>query len=112
MRSSGITMRPQGIIRSQRRTQIPTGGDFMRRRCLRTLVGAVCLIAVTAAPASAQQPDATPGGPWEQPNQNESLSAIRDYGELTSTLEQLVARSHGAAKLTYSPFRAKGSGRA
>ena len=29
-----------------------------------------------------------------------------------ATLEQLVARSHGAAELTYSPFRAKGSGRA
>jgi hypothetical protein len=29
-----------------------------------------------------------------QPNQNQSLSAIRDYDELVSTLERLVARSH------------------
>jgi predicted deacylase len=54
----------------------------------------------------------TPGGPWAQPNQNESLSAIRDYDELVATLKRLTGRSNGAAKLTYSPFRAKGSGRA
>jgi predicted deacylase len=80
---------------------------------LRTVIGAGCLIAaLTAAPAGAQQPEATPGGPWAQPNQNQSLSAIRDYDELISTLERLVARRDGTAKLTYSPFRAKGSGRA
>jgi predicted deacylase len=85
----------------------------MRRRCVLAAIGAACLITVlTAAPASAQQPESTPGGPWLQPNQNQSLAAIRDYDELTSTLERLVARSHGAAELTYSPFRAKGSGRA
>jgi predicted deacylase len=85
----------------------------MQRTRLRTVIGAGCLIAaLTAAPAGAQQPEATPGGPWAQPNQNQSLSAIRDYDELVSTLERLVARSDGTAKLTYSPFRAKGSGRA
>jgi predicted deacylase len=85
----------------------------MRRTRLRWAIGATCLIAaMTAAPANAQQPAATPGGPWVQPNQIQSLSAIRDYDELVSTLERLVARSHGAAALTYSPFRAKGSGRA
>ncbi len=85
----------------------------MRRIRLRTVVAAAFLIAAVAvAPASAQQPESTPGGPWAQPNQNESLSAIRGYDELVSTLERLVARSHGAATLTYSPFRAKGSGRA
>lgn len=84
----------------------------MRHACLRAAIGFTCLIvALTAAPAGAQQPASTPGGPWLQPNQNESLSAIRDYGELVSTLERLVARSNGAAELTYSPFRAKGSGR-
>jgi predicted deacylase len=84
----------------------------MRRLHLRTVIGALLLIsALTAAPASAQQPQSTPGGPWAQPNQTESLSAIRDYGELVSTLERLVARSNGAARLMYSPFRAKGSGR-
>jgi predicted deacylase len=84
----------------------------MRRTRVRTAVGAACLIAaLSAAPANAQQPESTPGGPWVQPNQNESLSAIRDYDELVSTLERLVARSNGAAELTYSPFRAKRSGR-
>src|SRR5215218_1628690 len=81
----------------------------MRRTRLGTMVGAACLIAaLTGTPASAQQP----GGPWVQPNQTESLSAIRDYDELVSTLEQLVASSNGSAELTYSPFHAKGSGRA
>ena len=85
----------------------------MRRTRVVAASGAACLmIVLTAAPASAQQPESTPGGPWAQPNQNESLAAIRDYDELVSTLERLVARSHGAAELTYSPFRAKGSGRA
>jgi predicted deacylase len=85
----------------------------VRRIHLRAVIGAiVASAALTAAPASAQQPESTPGGPWVQPNQNQSLSAIRDYDELVSTLEQLTARSHGAARLGYSPFRAKGSGRA
>ena len=84
---------------------------MLRRTC--TAIWAVSLIAaLTAAPAAAQQPESTPGGPWAQPNQDQSLSAIRDYDELVSTLERLVARSHGAAELAYSPFRAKGSGRA
>jgi predicted deacylase len=85
----------------------------MRRTRLRTvLAAAVTIAAVAAAPASAQQPESTPGGPWSQPNQNESLSAIRDYDELVATLERLVASSHGTAALSYSPFHAKGSGRA
>ncbi len=84
---------------------------MLLRTC--TAIWAVALIAaLTAGPAGAQQPESTPGGPWAQPNQNQSLSAIRDYDELVSTLERLVASSHGAAELAYSPFRAKGSGRA
>jgi predicted deacylase len=91
----------------------PDGRGIMRRTRLRRAIGAACLIAaLTAAPASGQQPDATPGGPWAQPNQSESLAAIRDYDELVATLERLVANSDGAAELTYSPFHAKGSGRA
>src|SRR5919197_1495364 len=85
----------------------------MRRRHMRAAIGAALAVAaLTAAPAGAQQPGSTPGGPWEQPNQNESLSAIRDYDELVATVEQLIARNPGTAKLTYSPFHAKGSGRA
>ena len=85
----------------------------MRRTRLRTVIGAACAIAALAsAPASAAPPEATPAGPWAQPNQNESLAAIRDYDELVATLERLVASSNGAAELSYSPFHAKGSGRA
>ena len=74
---------------------------------------ACLIVALTAAPAGAQQPESTPGGPWAQPNQNESLSAIRDYGELVSTLERLVvAQPRRGRARRYSPFRAKGSGRA
>jgi len=80
---------------------------------VRAAIGAALAVAaLTVAPASAQQPGSTPGGPWEQPNQNESLSAIRDYDELVATVEKLIARNPGTAKLTYSPFHARGSGRA
>ena len=79
----------------------------MRRTRLRTVIGAACAIAVLAsAPATAAPPDATPGGPWAQPNQNESLAAIRDYDELVATLERVVANGDGA-ELSYSPFHAK-----
>jgi predicted deacylase len=74
-------------------------------------LGAACLVVALAAAPAAADPQTKPNGPWLQPNQNESLSAIRDYGELVSTLEKLTARSHGAARLSYSPYRAKGSGR-
>jgi hypothetical protein len=81
-------------------------------RRLRAALGAACLIAMlVAAPAAVADPQTKPNGPWSQPNQTESLSSIRDYGELVGTLEKLVARSNGAARLSYSPFRAKGSGR-
>ena len=84
----------------------------MRRTRLRALVGAACAIAalLAAVPASAEPPQSTPGGPWSQPNQNESLSAIRDYDELVATLERMVASSHGTAQLSYPTFAAN-SGR-
>ncbi len=82
---------------------------MQRRTRVRAALAAACLVtAVAAAPAAAQT---RPNGPWEQPNQNESLSAIRDYGELVKTLEQYEQKSHGAMTLSYSPFRAKGSNR-
>jgi hypothetical protein len=80
---------------------------------LRAAVGVACLTAMlVTAPAALAGPQTKPNGPWSQPNQTESLSSIRDYDELVATLEKLVARSNGAARLTYSPYRAQGSGRA
>jgi predicted deacylase len=81
-------------------------------RACAALAAACCIIGAGAGTAVADPPETTPGGPWSQPNQNESLSSIRDYPQLVKTLEQAVASSDGAARLTYSPFRAKGSGRA
>jgi predicted deacylase len=72
---------------------------------------AACCILLQARTAVADPPETTPGGPWSQPGQNESLASIRDYPQLVSTLEKAVAASHGAARLSYSPFRARGSGR-
>jgi predicted deacylase len=72
---------------------------------------AACCILLQAGTAVADPPETTPGGPWSQPGQNESLASIRDYPQLVSTLEKAVASSHGAARLSYSPFRARGSGR-
>jgi predicted deacylase len=84
----------------------------MRRTGLRTALGAVCLIAVLGAvPAAADPPLTKPNGPWQTPNQNESLASLRYYPELIATLERIVASSHGAARLSYSPYRAKDSGR-
>ena len=84
----------------------------MRRRRLRTaLVFAVLAAALQVAPA-AGDPQSKPNGPWEVPNQEETLKAIRDYDQLIATLESIVHARPAAAELTYSPFRAKGSGRA
>ena len=85
--------------------------DRMTRRVKAVLAAAFLVTALQVAPA-AGMPQSEPNGPWEIPNQHESLSAIRDYPQLIATLESIVASSNGAATLTYSPFRAKGSGRA
>jgi hypothetical protein len=71
-------------------------------------LGAVFVVGALAGPAAGQT---TPGGPWSQPNQNESLSAIRDYDELVKTMRQYVQRSDGAARLTWGAYAAKGSAR-
>jgi predicted deacylase len=84
----------------------------MRRSRLQGALGAACaIVALTVAPAAADPPATKPNGPWATPNQNESLSSLRDYDELVSTLERTVAASQGDTRLSYSPFRAKGSGR-
>ena len=83
----------------------------MTRR-VKAVLGAAFLAAALQIAPAAGMPHSNPNGPWEIPNQHESLSAIRDYPQLISTLESIVGSSKGDATLTYSPFRAKGSGRA
>jgi len=77
-------------------------------RAAAAIVAALAMFAVAASPAAAQT---TPGGPWSQPNQNESLSSIRDYDELVKTMRQYVQRSNGAARFSWGAYAAKGSGR-
>src|SRR5215207_2553973 len=84
----------------------------MSRTRLRAAMSAACVLAALGAgSAAANPPNTKPNGPWETPNQNESLSSLRDYPQLISTLERLTASSQGAARLSYSPYRAKGSNR-
>jgi predicted deacylase len=80
----------------------------MKKSRAAAAIVAVLATAVAASPAAAQT---TPGGPWSQPNQNESLSSIRDYDELVKTMRQYVQRSNGAARFSWGAYAAKGSGR-
>jgi predicted deacylase len=77
-------------------------------RAVAASVVALAAVAVAVPTAGAQT---TPGGPWSQPNQNESLSSIRDYDELVKTMRQYVQRSDGAARFSWGAYRAQGSGR-
>jgi predicted deacylase len=84
----------------------------MARTRLRTALAAVLLLAAVQVGSAAGEPQSKPNGPWEIPNQQETLSALRDYDQLIATIEKIVSSRKDAATLTYSPFRAKGSGRA
>ena len=77
-------------------------------RAVAAIVAALAAVAVAVPTAGAQT---TPGGPWSQPNQEESLSAIRDYDELVKTMRQYVQRSDGAASFRWGAYRAQGSDR-
>jgi predicted deacylase len=81
----------------------------MRKTRAAAAIAVALSTAAVAAPAASAQ--TTPGGPWSQPNQNESLSAIRDYDELVKTMRQYVQRSNGAARFSWGAYAAKGSGR-
>ena len=81
----------------------------MTRRVKAVLAAAFLVTALQVAPA-AGMPQSEPNGPWEIPNQHESLSAIRDYPQLIATLESIVASSNGAATLTYSPSARRAAG--
>jgi predicted deacylase len=79
---------------------------------LRTALAFLLLAGALQVAPAAGEPQSKPNGPWEVPNQEETLKAIRDYDQLIATLESIVHSRPAAAELTYSPFRAKGSGRA
>jgi predicted deacylase len=79
---------------------------------LRTVLGVVLLMSALQVAPAAGNPQTEPNGPWVVPNQHESIAAIRDYDQLIAALESIVRSRSDAATLTYSPFRAKGSGRA
>src|SRR4051794_5890980 len=79
-----------------------------KTRAAAAVAVALATAAVAVSPATAQT---TPNGPWSQPNQNESLAAIRDYDELVKTMQQYVQRSGGAARFSWGAYAAKGSGR-
>lgn len=81
----------------------------MKRLVVSVVAGLVAAI-LQVAPA-AGDPLSWPNGPWLVPQQEVSLSAIRDYDQLVATLENIVASSQGAALLGFAPFPAKGSGR-
>ena len=81
---------------------------MQQHRAAAAIAVALATFAVAVSPAAAQT---TPGGPWSQPNQNESLSSIRDYDELVKTMRQYVQRSNGAARFSWGAYAAKGSGR-
>jgi predicted deacylase len=80
-----------------------------KSRAAAALAVALSTAAVAAPHAGAQT--TTPNGPWSQPNQNESLSAIRGYDELVKTMQQYVKRSSGSARFSWGAYAAKGSGR-
>jgi predicted deacylase len=82
----------------------------MRKSRAAAAVAVALSTAAVAVPTAGAQ-TTTPNGPWSQPNQNESLSAIRDYDELVKTMRQYVQRSNGAARFSWGAYAANGSGR-
>jgi predicted deacylase len=79
-------------------------------RLLAVLAGLSLLAILLVTPAAAD-PQSWPNGPWLVPQQEQSLSALRDYAQLVATLENITKSSQGATTLAYAPYPAKGSGR-
>lgn len=80
-------------------------------RQLAVLVAIGIVAAILQVIPVAAAPQSYPNGPWVVPQQEESLSSIRDYPELVATLENIVKSSNNASQLAYAPYPAKGSGR-
>jgi len=82
-----------------------------KNRCLAVLIAVGIVLAILQSAPAAAAPQSWPNGPWVVPQQEESLSAIRDYDQLVATLQNIAQASQGAARFAYAPFPAKGSGR-
>ena len=82
-----------------------------RKMRLLAVVAVLGLLAILQVAPAAAAPQSWPNGPWVVPQQEDSLSAIRDYPQLVATLENIVKSSQGASVLAYVPYPAKGSGR-
>ena len=80
-------------------------------RCFALVVAIGILAAILQVAPAAAAPQSWPNGPWVVPQQEESLSAIRNYDQLVATLQNIVQSSKGAAQFDYAPYPAKGSGR-
>ncbi len=71
---------------------------------VRRVTVAVGLCVAVAIPATAwADPQSTPNGPWPTDEQTESLSALRSYDQLVSTLEKIEHSSQGAMTLSAAP---------
>ena len=80
-------------------------------RHLAVLIAVGLVAAILQVAPAAAAPQSWPNGPWEVPQQNDSLAAIRDYDQLVATLQNIAQSSKGATQLDYAPYPAKGSGR-
>jgi hypothetical protein len=87
---------------------------------LLALVAVLGLLAfLQAASATAAQPEANqtqgpqswPNGPWDTPQQYESLSALTTYDQLVDTLQKIADSSQGATVFEWLPYPAYGTGR-
>jgi hypothetical protein len=79
--------------------------------CFALMIAIGILAAILQVAPAAAAPQSWPNGPWVVPQQEESLSAIRNYDQLVATLQNIVHASKGAAEFDYAPYPAKGSGR-
>lgn len=82
-----------------------------RKMSLLAVVAVLGLLAILQVAPAAAEPLSWPNGPWEVPQQHDSLSALRDYDQLVATVQNIADSSHGATVFAYAPYPAKGSGR-
>ncbi len=76
---------------------------------LRPLWAIVAVVVATAmgvtlgGPSAADPPDATPGGPWSD-GDDDQISAIHSYEELWKALETIEGRARGSFDLSAAPL--------
>ena len=82
----------------------------MRHFVILIFIGMLAVATLQAAPAVAD-PQSWPNGPWDTPQQYESLSALTTYDQLVDTLQKIADSSQGATELDWLPYPAYGTGR-